>query len=201
MSVRFETDNDDIYVCLDDVRGIDPTRISSHDMIAAVLEWMRGLDTPLFANVMSAILLEFKGSVHINTTTEEERIQSLNMQHDDLIMVFVRALAAASGRDTENPSSPIYATVGDIHTKLQEWHTDVPSYVIYTFLKTMEYFTGRVVDVDEGYFRLVETGQLVISEDKRVSMLKREIDALSEEGRDLVQTHVVFSLQKTKYAI
>lgn len=185
------------YVGVADVRGTDPAPVSLHDMVAGVFQWLRDLEPELRMNVIGAIALEHQVSLRINTTTEEERIQSLNMQRDDLIMTLVRALAEVSYRDSENPQSEVYAEVEDIYAKLEEWHCALPKYVVYAFLKTMEYFVGRVSDVGEGFFRIIETGQKSLVT-FRVHALE-VILSMPEDERAEFQTAIQNSLAGTMY--
>ena len=187
------------YVSIQDISGIDPHPFPNKDIIAAFMQWLREVDNATRMNVVGAIALEHQVSLHINTMTEQGQLESLNMQRDDLIMLLVRALAEVSYRDPENVHSKVYAEIKDIYKKLEEWHCILPSYVVYVFLKTMEYFVGRVSDVGEGFFRIIETGQksLVTFREHAIEIIM----ALPEEKRAEFQTMVRNSLKGTEYEI
>ncbi len=118
-----------------------------HDAMGKLfMRWLKDTPTEIRMHVISAIVLEYQVSYHLNTTSEEERLQALNLQDDEMMHKLVGAIIECIGKQ-----APAHVYIPDVYEKLKEMHCDLPDHVVYAVLKYWE-FARKCADIGEGYF-------------------------------------------------
>lgn len=126
---------------------------ASADVSREVLRWLRAVDKNTLYTFLAAVVLEYQVSTHITTKTEEERLVSATMHDDDLIPKVLAAVKAVAQRD-ETHADP-FIEISAVYTYLEAQHVLLPSYVVYSVLKTLEECVpGSCRDIGEGFFRV-----------------------------------------------